>query len=277
MPNAEKIEAQPVIVEPVVEPIVDPKEKKPAEVVADKKPVVEAKSKKDEEPSDEDDEPQPDDKGIISLPKKAFMKKVSSMTARELKRIFGTSDVDQIVTERKELEDLRKSKSERDAKDEETRRATLKEEERLKEDNAKLAKANAELKTALDAKDEEVVVDRQQSYLSAVATKVVDEDSVDYALSKFRKHIKGKSNHEVESMSEKDVKAWFEDFAKEHPKHARAPAEEKKEPKKVGLTTAKKPETKPIDGKSGQPTQKRPMEMSKQELSAYKKERGLSY
>lgn len=280
MPIAEKIEATTTIVEPVVESTVDPKDKKPAETVVaskDKKPA-EAKAKADEEAASNDDaDPEADDKGIISLPKKAFMKKVSSMTNKELKRIFGTTDVDQIVEERKELEELRKSKSERDSKDEETRRKTLKEEERLKEDNAKLAKANEELKTALSAKDEEVVVDRQQSYLSAVATKVVDEESIDYALSKFRKHIQGMSNHAVEQMSEKDVRGWFDEWAKEHPRHARAASEEKKEPKKVGLTTAKKPESKPLDGKSGQPTQKRPMEMSKNELAAYKRERGLSY
>lgn len=248
----------------------DPPRDPPKEPVRAKQQDEDASSSKD---------PQVDDRGMISLPQKSFVKKVANMTARELRKIFGTSDVDKIVAERKEHEDLKKEKAERDAKDEKARRASMKEEERLKEDNAKLARERDELRDALAAKDEERIVDRQQHYLEGIAGRHVDGESVEYALSKFKRKVRAMTNAEVEEMDEAAVQKWFQDWAKDHPKHAREAADPKPkdEKPKVPLSTSKKPkDEKPREAPAGGTGQKKPIDMSPAELKQYMRERGHS-
>lgn len=244
---------------------------------------------------DDDQDPTPDEKGIIALPQKSFLKRVAQMSAKELKRIFGTSDVDKIAAERKEYLDLKKGKEEADKKAEEERRAKLKEEERLKEDLKKKEEENEQLRQQTEAEKEERMADRQDTYLTGVAEKLFEADSVDYALSKFKKHLRDLSTSKVEKMTEGDVKEWFEDFAKKNPKHAKETEEAKaarekaekeeadKGKRRVPLdtkpkTVPKRPgtiETGKFAGKTVRPGQ--PNSMTAAEFAEYKKQHGISY
>jgi hypothetical protein len=220
-------------------------------------------------------DPQPGDDGLIKLSPKNFAKRLARMTNREMKKIFGTADFDKILQDRKDAESLRAEKADRDKKDEETRRAAMKEEERLKEDNAKLSREKQDLERALKQKDQDRMVDAQQHYLEGVAGKHVDADSVDYALGKFKKYLRGMTNSQVEDMDEASVGKWFQEWSKEHPKHA-IESKEPKEPKpKVPLNTGTRTGDKPAPA-TGNSAPKKPKEMTKAELAAYMKERGYS-
>lgn len=263
--------------QPVTEPKTEPKAEPPKTEPKTAAPKTEPAKGHEDDPSSSKD-PAPDADGMFHLSSKNFTKRIARMAAKELRKVFGTSDIDKITAERREHEELKKEKAERDKKEDEARRAAMKEEERLKEDNAKLAKRTKELEAALEAKDEERIVDRQQHYLEGVAAKVVDGDSVDYALAKFKRHIRGISNREVEAMDEKAVAAWFADWAKANPKHAReAASEPKQEPKKVPLSTGgKPPAAKPGDKAGGPAGNKKPIDMTPGELKQYMRSTGRS-
>jgi len=243
---------------------------------------------KDEDASSE---PSTDDAGMIkAMPKKKFMERLVRMTNKELRSMFGTTDVDKILEERKELETLRKEKAESTEKADEERRAKMAEEERLKEDKQKLEKERDELRAALAEKDEEHLADKQGDYLKELASQGLTSKGTKYALMEFKQYIRSLSNRKVEKMTEKDVTGWFADYAKENPefaiktetaeeKTAREAAEKKEadaKKAKVKVDTSPKKAGQPVV-KSGAAPDKKPMDMTKAEFAVYKTQRGLSF
>jgi hypothetical protein len=218
------------------------------------------------------------------------------MSAKELRRIFGTSDLDKIAEERKEAQSLKKAKEAADAKADEERRAKLDEETRLKEDLKKKEDRIAELERLNSEKEEGMLADRQEQVLTKIAAKLFEEDYVDVALDRFRRHVRGLSSSKVRAMDEEDVSTWFRQYAEKHPKIARgADSTETDDDKKKRETAeaAKKPkvplDTKPKDrktatssldmgkfgGKTPRPGQ--PNSMNSTELAEYKRARGMSW
>lgn len=177
--------------------------------------VPEAKGPKVVPLGDGDELPDGDDV-VIQMSPKAFKKRLNRLTTKELKAKFGTDDVDAILEERKELVTLRSEKvaREREAMTELERERTLRQEAEAKA-TASDARARSEAETR--------VYEREDSKMTRLAGKYIDEDFVDAELDRFAKHLRethGRSG--VKKLTEKQVvseaKDFFADRVKTKPK-----------------------------------------------------------
>lgn len=251
----------------------DQQQAKPEAKAADKGDPKADEKKRDE--GDSGDMPEPDEKGFVTMRFPLFMKRLARMTRREMKKQFGTDDMEAIVKEREELKALRTEKEERERKD-------RTEKENLEAD-LKKEKARADLaEEKANAAEERVIVREADRDLEKVAGGIFDDEYADYALDKLAAHMR---KHPREVTKAKHAEAWLKEFAEKHPRMAKGyeakkaddaedKAEEKKaEVKKVPLTTdkVKRPEAK---GKT--PEAKNVMDMSRAEATAYAKSQGYN-
>jgi hypothetical protein len=244
------------------------KEKETPKPKAETKGEGEKPSKTEPKHISEDDEI-PEDSELVSMSKQALTKRLTRHTKKELRDRFGTDDMDKIKADLEELKTLRAEK-------EENRRKQLSEIERAKEDAAKEKKraddAEKKHQQALDAQSfAEYDAQATEALAESVAPKHVKR-----ALRELKEHVM--TLDEADLKNPKKVFAqWTKEFVKENPEFAK-PAEEP--PKKVGLTTGPKTNTKPEKGNIDLAT-KTPMpgkanSMSRAEYMAYKRERGLA-
>ena len=148
----------------------------------------------------------PDDAEVLELSPRALKSRLARSTATELKKKFGTDDVDKIAADLKELATYREEK-------EKKRKAELSDLEREREEHEK-TKGRA---TAAEARAREVselrVFDKEDRRISKVAGKYIDEDYVDEEMNKFAAHL-------TKTFTDKELKklrgAGFEEEAEKY-------------------------------------------------------------
>lgn len=266
-------------------PAIPPKETPPAPPTKDLPPPapttkeIEAATKKilsGEEPDDEL-EKHVDEKGYLTMPVKSLKTRISRANKAQLKEWFG---VDTKEEARKKLDAYETAVKE----NEEHRRASLAENERLKEDAANERKLREVAEGKLAAAQEKRVVEEVQTEVLAVAKEYVDVGdriAKRAVLQDFREHVRGLSKEDLKAFEKNkdgEVEAWFEDWAKENPKHAKPGEKEdkpkKEEPKKVPLTNGGKNPPKPSPAPAGGGS-KSVKDMTEKELREYKLSKGI--
>lgn len=211
----------------------------------------------------------PTDAKLLALSPAALNKRLDRFSKRQLTEHFGTDNVDQIKGDLAELATMR-------AKQEESRRAALSEQEKLREDAAReRARADENEKKYRNAIDAQAFGEYDRTAESALA-KHIDPEAIELATVKLKRHVLSLDDDELTDPDEVFDK-WAGEWAKKNPKYARAA--DAPEPKKVKLTTGSsptKPERSPVDmtNKTARPGQ--PNSMSRAEFAAYKRQHGLS-
>lgn len=197
------------------------------------KPAAAAATHEGESDEDEEGNPTPDDKGFVRMPFTKFLKRVGRMTAKELRKHFGTTDLSAIVEERKELQVLRAEKEERE-------RAAMTERERLQADTkAAHDRADAAERRA-EAAEESRMVERTEAVLQASASKLFAEAYQEVALDALAKYMR---RHPNDFKKPTHAEAWLKEYAEKHPamRIAAAAPDAKKEEKDVKDAKSKVP------------------------------------
>lgn len=214
------------------------------------------------------DDEDPEEKELYRLSGKALQGRLGRYNKKQLKDHFGTSNVDEIKAQLAEHKELK-------AKQEEARREKLDSEAKLKEDVEKERKRAETAETRAREVEDAHVVDKQQTRIEKSATAHIDEDLVDDAVERFRKHILSLSPKQVKKFTSEDVGAWFEKLAKDKPKFAKggAPvadpeADKKKQPITNGGGGARRPPPISADGQKKTARPGQPNSMTKAELKA---------
>lgn len=256
----------------------------------------------------EDDEI--DNKSIYKLSGSAFRKRIERDRRRTLLAIDEASggDVAKLQERLKRLNDFEQQE---EARRQEQMTAAEKQAEQVKAANERAEAAERRLAAIEDEK----VVQKEVERVSSIAKKFVDDDDVDDVVwGPFKKYISTLSEEDVNSLDDDDISRWFEDFTKRKPKYARGataasqtatpPAQEPAAappaaptapaaktsvqqsnrmyvPRKQGITNGLKTNDKPspITANPQEKTLKPglPNSMTKEEVAAWKRERGLRY
>jgi hypothetical protein len=190
-------------------------------------------AKPDAEPMG-DDESLPTDPDALLKPMtlKSFMRRVSSMTRANLRKYFGTDDVEAIVAERKELDEFR-------AKKVEDEKAKLTEVERLKLEKKDADDRAAKAEQRADARVQKAVAKEVESDLKSHVRGLVDRDDVEDFLDKLARAAADPDNG-IKSV--RQLKEYADRYVEKHPKWKKAEA---------------KPDAKPSDKPDAKPSDKR--------------------
>lgn len=182
------------------------------------------------EDDDDDDEPETENGMVKAMPLKAFLRRVTRMTNKELKRIFGHSDVEKIIAERKELEDLRQYKTTAE-------KEKLTEKQRLEKEREEAREEAKKEREAREQAEARAVYKETNSDLRDVALRYVDRGDVNDMLDKLAREI---IKHPSEFKNKKDVRGWFKEYITKHPKWAKSGDDKNTAAKKAEEKPAKK-------------------------------------
>jgi hypothetical protein len=166
-----------------------------------------------------DDDDIPDDAELLELSKTALTKRLNRHTKAQLRKAFGTDDVEQVA---KDLSDYRKLKGDQ----EKARQAELSDVEREK-DRANRAEARAkDLEARVRGERTQRRYERYDSKLSRVAEAVLDADYVGAELNRFARHLTDAFDRkQLRRMSgeqtAEELKKFLEQRVKDKPKIAR--------------------------------------------------------
>ena len=212
------------------------------------------------------DDEEPEEEGEYTLSAAALRSRISRASKKQLRDQFGTDDPTEVKAKLDKLEKLEKAQ-------EEERRAKLAKEQQLQEDLEKEKQARTAAEKRAEAAENRRVVDKEYRRVTGVASKHIDEDLVEDAVERFRKHLRTMDDKDIESMTQKEEEKWFADLAKEKPKFAKVKADDKRgETQKVPLTNGARtarPDSLPAGGSSektfkpGQPNSYTKEEMRK--------------
>ncbi len=252
---------------PVVPPVVEAPKAKPTTDEAKLETAIDA--------LEDDESPlKPDEKGALTMPFKAFERRIERAGKAHLKAIFGTDNREEILKMKKDYEKVL-------AEREEERRSKLAAEEVLKEDLAKERKRANELESKWNAQQEEQAAAVEEERIGVIASKYLDADSFDLAHYKFAKHLKKLTAEKLDAYTDTDVENWYKNFAEKHPKHARPADAPPPAVKKVGLNVGasgdKKPSVKTVDPNAKTPVPGKANSMTNAEWNTYKRQHGITY
>lgn len=189
----------------------------------------------------------PDDAELLELSKRALDSRLARHTKAALRERFGTDDTDAI---KKKLDRL----SELETQEEERKRAAMSEKDKLEADlraaHAERDEANRQVRIVRN----EQAIGQQDGQISKIAFKFIeaDEDTWEVVSRRYARYLQEEHGDELNKkdfkISAADHAAWFENYAKEHPKHAKS-AKTPKVPLNNGAPGAKDAPT--PDAKSG--------------------------
>lgn len=176
-------------------------------------PAEAAASPAPAEPEEPDEgPPRPDKNGLITLSKEAFMKRVRKESKRDLKAMFGTSDIPALQAQKKQYDAIV-------SKAEEERRKELSEREKLAEDlrNAISAKETAErrAKRAIG----KVEVQKMERLIAREAREHVAPAKLDHAMDLFQAYARRLSARALAKLHGNEG-AWFAEFVRKNPEYA---------------------------------------------------------
>lgn len=182
-----------------------------------------------------DDEYIVDPRGMVQIPMAAFKKRLNRYNKTQLKEAFGTDDVEDLKSRLAEHGELK-------AQSEKQRIATLKKEEQLAEELAKERKLREEMEHRANQLAEDREYREADQEIRQLAESYVKPGKfVKLAMVEFAEYVRELDDDEAEKLKPRDVRAWFEKYAKENPDLAK--------PDKAG---EKKPEVKkPISHGAG--------------------------
>ena len=205
-----------------------------------------------------------DKDGFIRIPFKAFKSRIGRAKKAELQAVFGTADRAAIVAQKEEYEKLVNDR-------EKQRKAQLDELTREKEEKAAAIARAEKLEKALKAQEEKQLIDEATHAVSKLAAKSFADDYVDFAMSRYRKHLRSLTDEETEALTEEDSEQWFADEVKRHKAMAR-PADKEEKAEKVD-PKKKVPITNGTGGGNDRPAKaasgKTIKEMTKEEIKAH--------
>jgi hypothetical protein len=278
----------PAKVEPPASPEPKSKEKEPPAGNGKTAPAPDAatKGKKDDDKTPitgDDDEPHPDEEGIIKMPLTSFQRRLARATRSELKRLFGTDSVHDIVAMKQELDKRRND-------DEEARKKSLAEIDRIKEDHAK-EKTRAEKAEARAADlEEQQLAEQEDTRIRGIAVEHVKGRYYRVAANDLREHLIEEFKDDFSKVTEKYLSNWFKQYAKDNPELAvpPEPTDEEKKAAAAAAASGRAPitngpnATRPQQPTSGGPTGKdprpgRPNSMTPAEWNQYKREKGWNF
>ena len=219
-----------------------------------------------------------DDKGRIMISAQAFKRRLNRYTKNELKAAFGTDDVDDLKSRLDEHGKLK-------AKSEESRRSQLAKEEQLAEDlrraKEEAEEARAEAMSLKDARD----IHETDSHVRDIASGYVrNAKCAKLAATEFKEYVRELDPKEVDRISDKDIKAWFKDWADENPDFAKTAEstkgngqEHERRALNVGAGDDQGAKPKPIPAGSGKTAKPgHPNSMSHEEYKAFLKAQGIN-
>lgn len=164
---------------------------------------------------------------VIQLTTEALNARISRASkqavAATMKEVFGTEDPQAVKAQLAELGDLKK-------KEDDQRRATLTEIDRVKEDNSRLLARATNAEARINELEEAQALAGDEQEIKAVADKHIDPEYWDVAKTKLADHLSANySSEELDALSvgdrEKLVDEFFSDYAKKKPALAKkAPA-----------------------------------------------------
>lgn len=224
-----------------------------------------------------DEEFATDERGQIAMPVKAFESRLRRASKKSLEEAFGTSDITAIKKQLARAKEL-------EAKQEEATRAQMSELERIKADLKSRDEKLQETTSQLEQLRAEREFERTDSVVMSTAAKYVDPQYADVAAIKFGQYVRDElTEKEAKRLTTKDVAAWFDEYAKEHPALAVKKPREPKEPeaRREPLNNGapeRKPTPKP-DTTTGSKTAKlgQANSMTDAEWQEFKKKSGFSY
>jgi hypothetical protein len=270
MADVDPVVQSPVVVvegdpKPPVAPKEEPKPQPKAVAKTTPTPKTEAKVMPDDADDDTADQ-YVDDEGMLQIPFKAFKTRIARARKSELKSIFGTDDRNEIL---KIKTDHEKLVSER----EKSRREQQSELEREREDRKKAEERAKKAEETLAAREEAREIERTNGELETVAQQHFSAEYTDYALTKFKAHLRELDEKELDEKypdgkeGKKAIDEWFADLAKKHSKLAKpAPkAEPEKKVEKKKLTNGNDGNDRP-DGTKATGGEKAIKDMTKEEI-----------
>jgi hypothetical protein len=215
-------------------------------------------------PTIPDDPTQIGDDASYQVKGAEFRKLFERRTKAELRKQFGTDDLDAIKARLQEHEQLK-------AQQDEMRRAQMSEAEQMKEDLAKerAARERAELK-ARQLQDRQQIA-RETLRVRALASKHVDPKMVRYAELELASFLRKKfTPKEMNKLKDTDLDKFFKAFVQKNPKFAK---QEARPLPRVGVTNGVNPPPRGQNVQQARPLQKtakpgQPNTMSKAELRA---------
>lgn len=155
--------------------------------------------------------------------------------AKDLLKQYGVDTPEQLQEKLKRVADLEKLDAERNAKDEETKRASMSEVELLKADKTKLETLVADLRRQLEDAQGETAATKHGLVVRAAAADFIDPEFIDAAELQFAAHIrelKKTAPGRIEKYAKAhEVREWFRELATKRPKMAKSSGETAPPPK----------------------------------------------
>jgi len=234
-------------------------------------PGTSAKSSTKEEDSD-DDEPHPDDEGVIKMSLTAFNRRVQRASRSELRKLFGTDNIGDIVTMKQKLDSYEKER-------EEARQKSLSEIDKLREEAAVERKAREVAEARTSELQEDRLASQEDVHIRSIADEYIAPKYYKYAARDLREHLVETYDNDYDKVTDKVLKAWFKEYAEGNPELA-VKSQEAEKP--VAPITNGPVGTRPAAPPSGGPGGKdvrpgRPNSMSNAEWMAYRKQNGITY
>jgi len=162
----------------------------------------------------------PEDADLLELSRSALDSRLRRHTSAELKKRFGTDDPDTIKAKLDKLAQM-------EADEEKRKQQEMSEVEREKDLRAKAEARAAQAEARARAVAEDRVFEKQDTFLSRVAGKHIDEDYIEAELQRFAKHLRqeypGKDGQkQLDKMTPKQIETmagkFFEERVKAKPR-----------------------------------------------------------
>lgn len=163
---------------------------------------------------EEDDELPTDDKGNVTLSKRELIKRAGRMSRSELRKMFGTDDLEKIKKDLGDLETLRKEKTEREKKD-------MSEAERLRTELKEKEKELERQRARNETNEAKAAYREKNTELKEAALDFVDKGDADDILDKLARAIKRDPDG---FKSIRSAKRWIRDYVEANPKWAKSNA-----------------------------------------------------
>lgn len=134
-----------------------------------------------------------------------------------LRELFGTDDEEQVrqilVSNKDKLAQFEALRTQ----EEQRKRESMSEVERLTADVQRLTAENEQLKAQVESLKKDQVASQQDVRLRGIAGKFIRPNRVKFALTEFREYVLALTPTQRKLLDEKRTASWFQRFAKENP------------------------------------------------------------
>lgn len=217
----------------------------------------------------------------IQLSPKDLTERLQRATSSQLKKLFGTDDVNEILAIKKEHDELK-------AKSEEARRLQLTENEKLKEDLAKAQKEAEAFRKKYDGERRSTVIAKEQTKIQSIFNEHLQPDVFKYVARDLAEDlitVRKLTPKQITALTEKDLRKWLSSYLKNKPLFAKVGSVSPDAKNKQPATNGGQPTPAPVPAPATAaktatdktPRPGKPNSMSDKEYREYKKANGLNY